>query len=292
MRYETPAAFRAALESRLKTAGRDGGRPVGRARKLVAFTRLLARLEEAAPDRWVLKGGFALELRTGQARTTRDVDIDWAASLEDATEALVAAAALDLGDHFEFQIQRLGEADVGVAGGVRFRADAYLAGRLFEQLPIDVGVGDEIPQADKLTAPNLLDFAEIGPPHIRVIPLGQHIAEKLHAYTRRYGNDMPSSRPKDLIDIALMSELAPFEFEGLRRVIVRLFDARGTHAVPPSVPAPPREWARPYRVLAEEVGLEPEPSEGLRLVAGFLDPVLAVAPGLLRWDTQARVWRS
>lgn len=63
MRYATPAAFRAALEARLNAAARAGGRPVGSARKLVAFTRLLARLERTAPDRWVLKGGFALELR-------------------------------------------------------------------------------------------------------------------------------------------------------------------------------------------------------------------------------------
>ncbi len=101
MKYATPAAFRAALEARLNATARAGGRPIGHARKLVAFTRLLARLERAAPDRWVLKGGFALELRVpGQARTTRDVDIDWDTSLDDAATALVEAAALDLGDHF------------------------------------------------------------------------------------------------------------------------------------------------------------------------------------------------
>ena len=93
-RYANAAAFRAALEDRLNTAARAGGRPVGRARKLVAFTRLLARLEHAAPKRWVLKGGFALELRLGgQARATRDVDLDWNTSLEDATEALLEGAA-------------------------------------------------------------------------------------------------------------------------------------------------------------------------------------------------------
>ncbi len=295
MRYATPAAFRVALEARLNAAAREGGRPVGRARKLVAFTRLLARLEQSAPERWVLKGGFALELRlAGKARATRDVDLDWGTSLDDATEALIEAAALELDDYFEFEIERVGEADVGAAGGVRYRADALVGGRLFERLLIDVGIGDgdEVAPSDELTTPDLLDFADIEPAHIRAIPLEQHIAEKLHAYTRRYGDDQPSSRAKDLIDIVLMSELAPFEFRRLRGVIVRLFEARATHELPASVPAPPPDWARPYRALAEEVGLDPDPIVGHRLVASFLDPILTAKAGLAHWDEQAVEWRK
>jgi predicted nucleotidyltransferase component of viral defense system len=293
MRYATPAAFRAALEARLKAAAQAGGRPVGNARKLVAFTRLLARLERTAPERWVLKGGFALELRLpGQARATRDVDIDWVASLDEATAALLEAATLKLDDYFEFDIQRVGEADVGAAGGVRFHADAYVGGRLFEPLLIDVGVGSEsFSQVDELTAPDLLDFAEIEPAHVRAIPLEQHIAEKLHAYTRRHAGDQPSSRVKDLIDLILMSELADLDFDRLREAILRVFETRATHELPSSLPAPPREWARPYRALAEEVGLDPDPLAGHRLAAAFLDPVIADTLGLARWDAVAVQWQ-
>ena len=294
MRYATAAAFRAALEERLNTNARAGGRPVGRTRKLVAFTRLLARLERSAPHQWILKGGFALELRlSGQARATRDVDLDWPSSLEDATEALLSAAAVDLEDYFEFEIERVGDADVGAGGGVRFRADARVAGRLFEQLLIDIGVdGDGDRPTDNLTAPDLLDFAEIEPAHIRAIPLEQHIAEKLHAYTRRYGDDQPSSRVKDLIDIVLISELSPFELDTLREAIVRLFDLRATHSLPASVPAPPRDWATPYRALAEELGLDPDPTVGHRLSATFLDPVLAREPGPMHWSPEELQWQD
>lgn len=143
MKYANAAAFRKALETRLNATAQEGGRPIGRARKLVAFSRLLARLERAAPGQWALKGGFALELRVaGKARATKDVDIDWATSLEDATEALLAATALDLDDYFEFEIERVTHDDHGGGGGARFRGDALLGGRLFERLPIDVGVGD------------------------------------------------------------------------------------------------------------------------------------------------------
>jgi predicted nucleotidyltransferase component of viral defense system len=294
VKYATPAAFRAALETRLNATARAGGRSVGHARKLVAFTRLLARLERAAPDRWVLKGGFALELRVpGQARTTRDVDIDWDTSLDDAASALVAAAALDLGDHFVFDIRRVADAEIGgFGGGVRFHADTFVAGRLFEPLLIDLGVGSEVlSPPDQLTAPDLLDFAEIAPAHVRAIALEQHIAEKVHAYTRRHGDGQPSSRTKDLIDIVLMSDLASFDLDRLREAIVRVFEERATHEVPTALPAPPLGWARPYRALAEEVGLDPNPAVGHRLAATFLDPVFARDTDAGQWDASTAEWR-
>jgi hypothetical protein len=84
MRYGSAAAFRTALEARLKAQQGDGV-GISRLRKRVVFERLLARLEAVAPEGWYLKGGFALELRLGgMARTTKDVDIDWAMGEEAA----------------------------------------------------------------------------------------------------------------------------------------------------------------------------------------------------------------
>jgi hypothetical protein len=93
-----------------------------------------------------------------------------------------------------------------------------------------------------------------------------------------------------MIDIVLMSELASYEFDRLREAIFRLFDARATHDLPPSLRAPPAEWTVPYRALAEEVGLGPDRSAGHRRAAAFLDPVLAGESGLARWDADALKW--
>ena len=60
MKYEDAAAFRMALEQRLKDGAGDGAE-LSRNRKRVAFDRLLVRLQAVAADRWVLKGGFALD---------------------------------------------------------------------------------------------------------------------------------------------------------------------------------------------------------------------------------------
>lgn len=294
MSYASPAAFRTALEARLNDTARAGGTPVGRARKVVAFTRLLARLRHAAPDGWVLKGGFALELRlAGRSRTTRDVDLDFAAGLEAATEALAAAAATDLHDFFEFAVERVGAADVGApGGGVRFRAEARVAGRAFETLAIDVGVGPTGPSTgDELQVSDLLGFAGISSPRVPAAPLERHLAEKLHALTRRYGADQPSSRPKDLIDILLISELAPFDANSLRAAVDGLFAERATHAVPATLPAIPAGWARPYAVIAAEVDLDTDPAQGRADAEAFLAPVWSADDQAQRWDPVSRSWR-
>jgi len=73
MRYESSAAFRRALEDRLRRQSLTSGTPLVRLRKMVAFERFLARLVVAQPRSWVLKGGLALQFYLGErARTTQD----------------------------------------------------------------------------------------------------------------------------------------------------------------------------------------------------------------------------
>jgi hypothetical protein len=64
VKYRTAAAFRTALEARLRAEQRDGV-GISRLRKRVVFERLLARLQAVAPGRLVLTGGLALELHLG-----------------------------------------------------------------------------------------------------------------------------------------------------------------------------------------------------------------------------------
>ena len=73
--YETPAAFRRALEDRLKARSRDQGSDLQRLRRSVAFDRLLCRLFSSPDGQWVLKGGYAMELRIQTARATKDIDL-------------------------------------------------------------------------------------------------------------------------------------------------------------------------------------------------------------------------
>ena len=73
---------------------------------LVAFDRFLARLVQAQPGAWMLKGGLALQLRMGShARTTKDIDVLWTIPRLEMQRVLASAASLDLGDWFAFVVR-------------------------------------------------------------------------------------------------------------------------------------------------------------------------------------------
>jgi hypothetical protein len=84
---------------------------------------------------------------------------------------------------------------------------------------------------------DFFEFAGLPPVPLRVYAREVHIAEKLHAFTlpRPRGN----SRVKDLPDIALLGTSGAFRSTLLGAAIQATFEHRGTHAVPPSLPAPP-----------------------------------------------------
>ena len=73
--YTTAVGFRTALEERLKRTALTEQVDLNRLRRQVSFDRLLARLFREEPAPWVLKGGYALELRFKTARSTVDIDL-------------------------------------------------------------------------------------------------------------------------------------------------------------------------------------------------------------------------
>jgi hypothetical protein len=144
VKYETAEAFRTALEQRLKNEAEANRMALMRLRKRVAFERFLARLAASEPSGWVLKGAFALELRLGlRTRTTKDIDLGRADDEEAATEHLNAAAGVDLGDFFDFEVRRTPALDAAAGfHAVRYTVRADLAGRRFEQFPVDVALSE------------------------------------------------------------------------------------------------------------------------------------------------------
>ena len=115
--YRTARAFRTALEDRINRQAREQHVDHRRLRNQVAFDRLLARLFQERPVQppWVLKGGYAFELRLGgKARATLDLDLSIPApariappdeqQVAEIVEALQRAADRDLGDWFVFRL--------------------------------------------------------------------------------------------------------------------------------------------------------------------------------------------
>jgi len=294
MKYSTAGAFRAALEQRLQTVAKEKQVPLIRLRKLVVFDRLMARLMVVAPSRWILKGAVALNYRTGaQFRTTKDLDIGRQDSEEAATEDFLAVQSLDLGDYFTFAIERTRELNPNEEdAAIRYHVTAMIAGRPFDDVTVDVGFGDPINEdPDMLLGPDLLGFADIKPSEVPALPLEQHTAEKVHAYTRKYGEEKQSSRVKDLIDLVMISSAFGLKAGRLRQVLRITFNTRATHELPVALPAPPVSWDIAYRKMANEVGLDQLLNDGYKLARTFLDPILSgtVADDAI-WDPTPHTW--
>jgi hypothetical protein len=293
VKYTSAASFRQALEQRLKNEAVVTGLGLARLRKRVAFELFLRRLLAVAPDRWVLKGALALDFRLAAAtRPTKDIDLgrddDEAAAIRDIT----ATQQLALDDFFTFAATKTDELDdTDEFSAVRFHVTAQLAGRTFEQFLVDIGFSDTISWApDTIHTSTLLSFAGIEPLALPAIPLPQHLAEKVHAYTRTYGaSGQPSTRPKDLVDILLIESAATIDAGSLRHALGGTFGERALQSLPVTLPPPPPTWADPYKRLADTVNIEPDLSTAFILAATFLDPVLAGhAHG--HWDSQGRRW--
>jgi predicted nucleotidyltransferase component of viral defense system len=293
VKYRTSVAFRTALETRLKTAQEDGV-GLGRLRKRVVFERLLARLHAVAPDAWVLKGGFALELRLGaRARTTKDIDVDWATGEDESVELLLEAATVTLDDRFEFALERSQIEDDLPAGGQRWTVTAMLAGREFEHVAIDIGFATEpVLKPDTITSSHLLEFADIAPVNVPTVAIEQHVAEKLHAYTRTYAANTPSSRVKDLVDLVVIAHTTTIDASRLTRVINEIFQRRATHPVPEALPPPPNDWGQGWRKLVANVPAEKDLCVGHATAASFIDPILSHKLASGTWYPEIGEWRQ
>jgi hypothetical protein len=149
--YKTAGAFRTALEVRLQNRGRAEDTDLQRLRRQVAFDRFLARLfsKGARADYpWILKGGYAMELRTHTARTTRDIDLtllsDGTAHAKDPKRReqvranLQEAATAPFNDFFEFLVGEAGDdLDGAPEGGSRYPVQARMDGRDFARFHVD-----------------------------------------------------------------------------------------------------------------------------------------------------------
>lgn len=293
MKYRNAAGFRTALEQRLANVNQQTNLSIGRLRKTVVFDRLLARLFASAPERWVLKGGLALDFRFQSAgRATKDIDLVRRDNEAAATEDLIAAQVTDLHDYFEFSIERVERRDEEQEGSaVRYRARAELAGRLFDEILIDIGFTDPLQWAPEiLTGPNLLSFADIEPIRFPALQIEQHVAEKLHSYTRTYGG-YQSSRAKDLIDLVLIKSYLNLDGERLREALKTTFRTREMQDLPDSVPSPPAAWEVPYRKMALEVGIESALARGHREAQLLLDPILR-NERQIRWNASQQQWQA
>jgi hypothetical protein len=291
--YKTAGAFRTALETRLQTRAQEERTDLQRLRRQVAFDRFLARLfpqESKGTYPWVLKGGYAMELRIRSARTTKDIDLtlhDGTRLAKDAEERgrqvramLQDFAAIQLNDYFEFLVGEAREdLDGAPEGGSRYPVDARMDGREFARFHVDVGIGDEVLEPlDVVEGRDWLGFGGIAPPSFPVISREQQFAEKVHAYSLPRG-DRVNTRTKDLIDMLLLIRQGKLDNPRLMAAIKATFAKRATHPMPWKLEPPPAEWDPVFQALARECDLDVRLPTGFEIVQGFVGKIFGRQTG-------------
>ncbi|MEK7717196.1 MAG: nucleotidyl transferase AbiEii/AbiGii toxin family protein [Pseudomonadota bacterium] len=204
--YKSAADFRVALEHRLQKHAAGSGLNLQRLRRTVAFNRFLARIFDDKSSPWVLKGGYAMELRLHNARATQDIDLGFRGAPvtggENQTDyiqrLLAKAAQADKRDFFSFEVGGVQmELDGPLYGGARYPVRALVDDRLFVAFHVDAAVGDYLPEEiETAVEADLLGFAGVKPAAFPMIPREVQFAEKLHSYTMP--RSVPNSRARDL----------------------------------------------------------------------------------------------
>jgi predicted nucleotidyltransferase component of viral defense system len=258
--YKNAMALRRALEDRLKQESESTGSDLGRLRRRVVFDRLAVRLAVDNGTQWILKGGAALEFRLrDRARATKDLDLAVTNGIAEGSvlrELLIDALTEDPdSDWFSFRVREpvTMAPDTAGRGAWRFSVEAWLAGKTFASIRLDVAARrEELAVTEQLALPGALGFAGIPARSIEAVERRQHFAEKLHAFSRDYGA-RPNTRVKDLVDLVLLIEDGLPANVALVDVVHHVFAVRDTHPFPATIPDPPPRWRTEYPEIAQRL---------------------------------------
>jgi len=275
--FTSPVSFRQSLESRLQLISKDKGIDLQRVRRKVAFERFLARLFFTKPYPWILKGGYALEVRFELSRVTKDLDLGTRLKIIGSIEEqqailrkeLQKRAILQLNDYFIYQVGSSAKLiESAPSGGFRFSIRSLVAGRLFVTFPLDIGMGVVLtPPTEEIQGDDLLEIYGIPPARFEAISLEQQFAEKVHAMMVPRGN-RENSRVKDLIDILLLIK-AGVNRKRVMNCLENTFQRREKSSAPSYPPTPPESWRKPFKQLAIQCGINHNFDEALEILSSY-----------------------
>lgn len=153
---------------------------------------------------------------------------------------------------------------------------------------IAYGKSEVVEPADRIDVPDIPTFG------YRIYPATSSLADKLCAMVEMH-DGRPSSRVKDLVDVAVYAVTTDFDGGELCRRARIEATVRGIKL--PEKYAAPMEWKRLYRSifrkLVRQTGLPPEYAEietAESLAASLLDPILSQEADGRRWYHENLGW--
>ncbi len=272
------------LATRSRELASQRGEDVDRVRKKIAFDFVLRRLAAHATSSYVLKGGYAIELKFQKLRATKDLDLFTRTPFRDVFRNDIEAAAKKLRQHLVDHLAlpasnydhlvrfRVGDDTKilrGGGGGIQVTVRMMIESQRFTEFSIDLTVEDirNPPHEAIKIAPVISELKMTLGEQEFEIPTNEMIwAEKLHCYMR-HGDEF-KSRVKDFVDLVVVGQhgVNPGKTKQLiRDVFSYWLEEESTQRLPgvPSIPTdgsdlkpPPAEWQPVYTRMAKELGVD------------------------------------
>ena len=251
-------------------------------------------------------GGNALLLRTGGGRFTKDVDLsrseDWSSEDELRSE-LRAIVGRDVGDGFSMEVDRVERHDHRDRYGYGTKsAKAYLrvvlAGETFEPFTIDLSVRRHADgPVDYIVPEPVIDHELVlDLPAVPVVPIENHVADKVCAMYETHQEDGPSTRYRDLADLVRIVRDLEIDARRLSEMLAHEQHRRRMEPLPGVLTSPHPIWDTAYPQAARNFAEFPPELYGLdaslHAAGNCLNEVLAGQRAGGTWDPLAQVWRD
>lgn len=283
-----PPVSHASLRQRLANDARGRGAEPRAAYN--TFFRMLFLAGLADRDGWVLKGGTNLLCRLSDPRSTLDLDLFRQGDHSPTLTAGVLHEQMD-GHTVGRYTFRIGEPALGDGEDIevaRVKVTVFDGTTAVESFNIDVS-GDivlnaepdqvEVPRGDLAVLPGYPATIRT-----RLYPIENQMADKLCALYTRYGSG-PSTRYRDLYDLAMIVDQLPFDPETLAEAL-RVQQRVRRMTVPATLGEPAAGWATDYdQQLRRTPGARPPFTSYETAIARVRD---AVTPALSGRDTSPR----
>jgi hypothetical protein len=290
--YATANAFRRALEDRLKTEAKARGRSLEELRREFLFQRFLALIFFTPGGQWVLKGGASLLMRLAEARFSKDLDLLHLGEVS-PDEAIAELRSLTVpreGDHLTFVVED-GVSYSRTNPVVEISVTAYI-GAQYGSFPVDLArelhllaAPERIRPTPVVDVPGLTEL-----PEVVVYPLTDQVADKVCAMFEFYGElKSPSSRYRDLIDLALIVSTCELEAAPITRAL-KSESKRRALQLPEQMVSPGPQWPSGYAAYARKTKIDESLhtiEAALEHVGHCISPLLSGARDTGRWHPGA-----
>lgn len=296
----SPQAVLTSITTRLKTHAKEKGQSYNLVRRRFVMARFLARVFDADPEGWILKGGIGMMVRLPDARYSKDIDILVATEIPQAVQALRRVGRDHTIDHFMFEVGP--PTQLSDDKGVKVRVGALLGGKEFDSFYIDLVSWQRelVGRVERQPIPRLVDTADFSQETTaQLYPLPDQIADKICAMYERHGrDDVASTRYRDLVDLLLVSNHLTIDLVPTVAAIEHERKLRGIRSLPTTLESPGSSWPASWAETARASPLITEYHDfeiALAAAGNCYNRVLSSLPTAAHeetWNHERAVWES